>query len=102
MNHRRSASDVFLSNILKPPLGRNGFTHCPRAGWWKRFAFSLKFFDLFRYQRAKLAISLFLCGSMANAAPRKEVRTITHVEFVCLFPANKFQILILRFHLLTV
>jgi hypothetical protein len=51
-------------------------------------------------QRTQLPVSLLLPRCVADAAPRKQVGTVSHVKVVRFAPANKFQVTVFGFHLL--
>src|SRR5258708_15595401 len=51
-------------------------------------------------QRAERAIGLLFGLSVADPAPRKQIRAVAHIQAVSLFPSDELKILVLSFHLL--
>jgi hypothetical protein len=79
-------------------LSWHGIAHWSGARIWQSHSGCDQFVYFFLNQLAERFESVFLGFSVAHAAPREQVWTVADVELIVFFPADEFEVLVLRFH----
>jgi hypothetical protein len=103
-HHALPAAVVALAVEINQNVARlgglcgHGFTHRARGRFRQRFAGTIQFGNFFAHQFRELVVGLLFRGAVADAAPRKQVGTVAHIELIGLAPLNKFQITVGRIH----
>src|SRR6266850_290026 len=95
----RKEAPTLFAGASCPRLRGHGFAHRARGGRRQILTGGSQFLDRFANQCTELAVSFFLGAAVADAAPREQVRTVSNIQTVLLFPSDEFQILVFGFHL---
>src|SRR6266849_3349276 len=81
-------------------LRRDCLAHRARACRGQLLACREQLLHLLMNQRAERAIGFLFGLSVADPAPRKQIRAVAHIQAVGLFPSDELKIVVLSFHLL--
>ena len=83
------------------PSGEHRIPHGACAGRRQRLASSVQLHHFLMDQPAQNPLGRFFRGAVADAAPGKQIRAITHVGAILVAPEHEFQMPIFCFHRLT-